>query len=226
VEEMLLDADITIAYKCSSCGSFEFFNVSLFELFKKKDFNFNCHCGRSSICMKKGHGESYIMVIPCIGCGLQHSFEVKRKDLLLGRTCDFTCPITYVKQCFMGKDSVVRKKVDNLEKELDRLIDAFGYDNYFINTRVMLDSLNKIHDIAERGNLYCECGNNDIELALLSDRIHLKCKKCFASRTILATSNEHLKSIFAEQEILLKGKLSCYKSQENATGSDSYARKT
>ncbi|HHW48264.1 MAG TPA: hypothetical protein GXX14_06570 [Clostridiaceae bacterium] len=223
---MLMDADITIAYKCSSCGSFKFFNVSLFELLSKKDCIFNCHCEKSGIRFKKTHGESYKMVIPCIGCGLQHTFEVTHKELLSGRIRDFTCPVTSVKQCFMGKDAVVRKKVDNLEKELDRLIDAFGYDNYFINTQVMFDLLNKIHDIAERGNLYCECGNNDIELVLLADRIYLNCKRCFASRTIFATSNEHLKNISSEQEIQLTGKLSYYKQQEDATGSGSYARKT
>jgi len=226
VKKMLVDADITIAYKCSSCGSFEFFNVSLFKLFSKKDFNFACRCGKSGIRIKKGYDGSYSMLIPCIGCGLQHSFEVRRKEILCNRISEFICPVTNVKQCFMGKDAAVRKKVDNLEKELDQLIDTFGYDNYFVNTQVMFDLLNKVHDIAEQGNLYCECGNDDIELVLFSDRIYLKCKKCFAGRSILATSNEHLKNIFAEQEILLTGKLPYYKRQEDATGSDSYARKT
>ena len=50
----------------------------------------------------------------------------------------------------------------------------------------MLDSLNLIHDIAERGNLFCECGNDDIELLLLSDRIYLRCNLCPGNKIIYA----------------------------------------
>ena len=110
---------------------------------------------------------------------------------------------TGIQQCFIGKDYIVRRKIDNIEKELDELIDMFGYDSYFKNTRVMFDSLNRVHDIAEQGNLYCECGNEDIELRLLSDKIHLKCNKCHGSISILASTNEDLKKIQTIQSIML-----------------------
>jgi hypothetical protein len=75
--------------------------------------------------------------------------------------------------CFIGADEEVRKRIDSLEKKFDELIDLFGYDKYFLNTQVMLDALNKIHDIAESGNLYCECGSNEVELLLYEDKINL-----------------------------------------------------
>ncbi|WP_243467594.1 hypothetical protein [Acetivibrio straminisolvens] len=33
---MIIDTSTTIAYKCSSCGAFQFTNVSLFEISNKK----------------------------------------------------------------------------------------------------------------------------------------------------------------------------------------------
>lgn len=104
---------------------------------------------------------------------------------------------------FIGNDEDVRKKIDSLEREFDELINTLGYDNYFVNTQVMFDSLNIIHDIAEKGNLFCECGNNDIELLLLSDKIYLRCKRCPANKIIYASSNEHLKNNLQTKQILL-----------------------
>jgi hypothetical protein len=109
--------------------------------------------------------------------------------------------------CFIGRDHEVRARVDSLENELDELISMFGYDNYFKNTRVMFDTLNIIHDIAEQENLYCECGNHDIELILLPDVIQLKCKDCFRLETLKAATNEDLKNITQASKICLTGKL-------------------
>ena len=79
----------------------------------------------------------------------------------------------------------------------------FGYDSYFSNTQVMFDSLNIIHDIAAQGNLFCECGNDDIELLLFSDKIYLRCNKCPANKIIYASTNEHLRENLKLEQILL-----------------------
>lgn len=200
---MLIDTSLTIAYKCPSCGSFKFFNISIFETSSREKYNLKCSCNKSQLTIARSNNKNVILTTPCIGCGSKHKLIIDKNEVLYKETRVFRCPVTGIQQCFVGKDTEVRRKVDNLEKELDRLIDMFGYDSYFKNTQVMLDSLNKIHDIAEQGNLYCECGNSDIELYLLSDKIYLKCKECSASRVIYAISNEHLKDILMRQQILL-----------------------
>jgi len=200
---MLVDTQVTIAYKCSSCGSYEFFNISLFAHLNSKDRVFSCHCGKSKMVIT-GEGPGRCKVtIPCIGCGGEHSFVIRRKDLLARDICVYSCPVTGMEQCFLGKDGIVRKKVDCLEEKLDHLIDMFGYDSYFKNTRVMYDSLNKVHDIAAQGNLVCECGSRDVELVLLPDSIYLRCKRCTAGKVIKAASNEDLKNILVRRQILL-----------------------
>lgn len=200
---MLIDTSVTIAYKCSSCGSFEFFNTSLFALLKKKESKFNCRCNRSCITVKQEGKSGFLLKTPCMGCGNEHIYFIGKSSMIFKGICVFNCPETGLQQCFIGRDILVRKKVDSLEKELDELIDMFGYDNYFINTQVMLDSLNRIHDIAAQGNLLCECGNKEIELVLLSDRILLKCPRCSAGRIIPAATNEDLKDVLLKQSLLV-----------------------
>lgn len=206
---MLIDTSLTIAYKCPQCGSFEFFNVSLFALVLKKEQKLICRCNKSYMIIDEEDSRHYKLHTPCIGCGEEHIFILSMKELLYKDINVFYCPHTGMQQCFIGKDEAVRKKIDSLEQELDELIDMFGYDNYFKNTRVMLDSLNKVHDIAEQGNLYCECGNSDIEMVLLSDRIYLKCPKCSGNRVIYAATNADLKEILMKQQIIL-GKVASY----------------
>lgn len=201
---MLVDTSMTIAYKCPSCGSFVFFNISLFTPFSNNgEHYFRCHCGNTGLTIGREGVRDIFIKTPCIGCGNEHIYTLKRKDIIKRGINVFHCPMVRMEQCFIGKDDLVRKMVDSLERELDALIDMFGYDNYFSNTQVMFDSLNKIHDIAEQGNLLCECGDNDIELVLLPDKIYLLCRKCSASKVIYAASNEDLKDILVKQQILL-----------------------
>lgn len=200
---MLIDTSVTIAYKCASCGSFEFFNISLFTFLYKKESTFFCRCRKSSITIKQEGETGYLIKTPCIGCGSDHIYMLGKKDILVKKLNTFNCPETGVQLCFLGKDETVRKKVDSLEEEFDELMDMFGYESYFRNTQVMFDSLNRVHDIAEQGNLYCECGSVQIDLVLLSDRILLKCGKCNAGRIIYAATNEDLKELLMKRHILI-----------------------
>lgn len=219
---MLIDTGVTIAYKCSACGTFEFFDMSLFKFLYKKEYKHTCKCSKSSIVINGEKSGGYKISIPCIGCGNEHIYFLTRRDLLHKDINIFYCPEKGIQQCFIGKDDVVREKIDSFEEELDELIDTFGYDDYFKNTQVMFDTLNRIHDIAEQGNLFCECGNDDIEVMLLPDRIHLKCRKCSGSRMISAASNEDLKDILTKPQVVLLGGYSGYSSYNTK----SFMRKT
>lgn len=200
---MLIDTCITVAYKCPSCGSFEFFSRSLFELTSKGHIYCTCGCKRSRISIAKDSDKTFRAGTLCIGCGNRHIYILDKNQLLYGDIQTFKCPVKGIKLFFAGKDNLVRETVDKLEQELDSLIDTFGYDSYFLNTQVMYNSLNKIHDIAAKGNLFCECGENDIELILQPDRILLVCRKCSGSKTIFARTNGDLKDIMRRQQMLL-----------------------
>lgn len=204
----MINTDMTVAYKCSSCGTFEFFDVSFFKLLDKKEYCHKCRCSKSMVIIEENKPGKYLIKIPCIGCGKKHVFFFKRRDILYKRNSVkiFNCPETGVYCCVIGKGDKVRSEIDSLEKELDEMINKFGYDSYFKNTQVMFDILNILHDIAEQDNLYCECGNNDVELILLSDRINLRCKKCSGSKDIYASTNEDLKDILHKQKVLLISK--------------------
>ncbi len=214
MREMLIDMDITIAYKCFSCGTFDFTRINLFKLFSGENTQSDCKCGNARLeIFKSAKVDYYILLVPCIGCGSTHKHIIRRDLLLCNNIIIYRCPVTGIKNCFIGKDVSVRKFIDNFEKELDGIIDGLGYDSYFDNTRVMLDTLNKIHDIAEKGQLNCECGSDDITVSMLRKGIALKCANCTRTKFIPASNNNDLKKIMQKDRIILLSKKSKFKIQ-------------
>lgn len=207
---MLIDMDVTIAYKCFCCGTFDFTNINLFKFHRHKSIMPKCRCEGTSLDILEICKNTYKIVVPCIGCGTEHSLIVNREELISKNIMVYTCPVTKIKQCFIGRDSVVREYVDNFEKELDDIIDGFGYENYFANTQVMIETLNKIHDIAEQGDLRCQCGCNNIGVSLLRKGIYLKCPQCSGNKFIPASSNNDLKKTIQKAKIILAEKKSKY----------------
>lgn len=208
VRAMLIDMDITIAYKCISCGTFDFISINFFELSMQNSVASKCTCEEAGIRLFQSVKNQYILIVPCIGCGLDHAYKFNREDIFNKDITIYTCPTTGLKQCFIGRDNVVREYVDNFEKELDIIIDGLGYDRYFTNTRVMIDTLNKLHDLAEQNNLHCECGGEDITVTLLKNGVYLKCSKCTGRIFIPASTNNDLKVILRKKSITLNEKKS------------------
>ncbi|MEN8905665.1 MAG: hypothetical protein ABF289_06885 [Clostridiales bacterium] len=189
---MVVDTNLTVAYKCPICGSYEFFQLFVFDFLNKDEISLKCKCKCSRIKILNKFGLFYFN-IPCIACENNHIYKYSIKDLLSKREIVIKCKDRNIDLSVIGRDSLVRKKVDMLEKELDELIDLFGYDNYFSNTQIMFETLNIIHDIAEKEEIYCKCEKPDIDITLLSDKINVKCFSCYNYKIIYASSNEELK---------------------------------
>ena len=205
---MLIDMDVTIAYKCFCCGMFDFTNINLFKFNRHKSIVPKCKCEGTKLDLVEVCKNNYKITVPCIACGAEHSLIIKREDLTSKDIMIYTCPVTRIKQCFIGRDSSVRDHVDKFEKELDVIIDGLGYENYFVNTQVMIETLNKIHDIAEQGELRCQCGCSDISVSLHRKGIYLKCPQCTGTKFIPAASNNDLKKTIQKVRIILAGKKS------------------
>jgi hypothetical protein len=201
---MVLNTDVTISYKCPFCGSFQFFSFSLFKI--NTDYlecSFRCKCGYSHITVGVRRNRELYLTVPCIGCGGIHTYTIPKNLFKDDCIKEYKCPVTGIRHCFLGVYYKVVQKVDTLEREFDNIVDMSGYESYFKNNRVMLDVLNRIHDIAGKGELLCECGSNDFELNLMPRGIDIRCKKCKANEFIKASSNEDIKGIFEKDSIII-----------------------
>lgn len=200
---MVIDNLSTVAYKCPVCGSIEFNYISIFDFSGKKGYTVSCSCNKGFVKIITKSNKKCMISMPCIACNGMHYYTLEFATLWTERISTFTCPNTGIELCFIGNDDVVRKSVDQYELQMDLLMNDIGYDDYFVNNTVMLDTIDRIHDIAEKGNLFCQCGNDDIDLQMYSDRVELVCQKCRTYEVIKASSNQDLKATLSKECIIL-----------------------
>ncbi|MDI6601623.1 MAG: hypothetical protein QME46_07555 [Thermoanaerobacteraceae bacterium] len=191
---MLINPDVTFAFRCFECGRLTFGSITPFRLMGEQSMMFPCECGKSLATITEAGKMLYNITVPCIACGGYHTFTIDKKMWLKPLNI-LTCPKTNYKICFLGKEQDVLKSIEDYEAELNQALTDLNFDNYFKNNEVMFEAINRLHEIAEKGNLYCTCGNDNIDVLLKPEGIELLCRKCLARGFIYAESIKDLKSI-------------------------------
>jgi len=98
------------------------------------------------------------------------------------------CEETGVEIGFIGSRELVRKNVQNMDKSVQEMAEELGYGEYFNNPEIMYKVLEHLHSIADKGQLYCSCNNNNLEVEVYPDRLELHCNHCGASGIVFAES--------------------------------------
>ncbi len=202
---MIISTDFTVAYKCIACGAFDFISINLFGLLKQKYIKECCRCGQAHAEFKY-FDDKISVSVPCIACGTTHEYIINIQEIRRKKIIKFVCKNTGVEHCFVGNDYVVRQCVDSLEREMDSMMDTLGYESFFANSQVMLETINRIHDLAERRRLICQCGCREVGIHLHYKGVFLKCSKCFCYKYIPAASNLDLKITLSKKTIILNDK--------------------
>ena len=200
---MIIERKKLLSYRCPSCGSIEYHQIDIFDVKDGKTLKKLCSCNKSSVSMCRDRVKNYILKVPCIACGETHIYRLHGKKLWTNGINCIVCDKTNTEIAYIGEPSVVRNRITNFDNEVDQLIEKLGYNDYFSNIRVMLEVLNKIHDLAEKKRLICECGSLDAELNLLPEGIKVSCKHCFTYRIVFARSNQDLLKFAATRDLII-----------------------
>lgn len=192
---MLIATNAVLAMRCPECGKMEIHDFSRFSFAKGKTVHINCSCGATKLIVGTKNHASYWLQVPCVVCETKHLIEVSGKSLWSGGVAFLSCQETDLELGYIGPESKISEMTSIREQELEALVDEFAGDGYFHNPEIMYEVLNCLHDIAERGALYCQCGNHKIEVDIFPDRLELHCKNCDSINIIYAETEEDLKVI-------------------------------
>lgn len=201
-----MKTQFTLAYRCPQCGRIEFRHISIFEFSGKKPLKVQCYlCGCDALVIKTKDYKEFIIKIKCVICNIPHIYYFSLREIFRGKEpIILSCTDYELEVCFLGEKSLVENTVDKYEQDLEEFIDELGYDDYFVNSEIMMECINILHDLAEKDYIYCNCGNNDIGMTLLSDRIELRCQYCRGYYDILARNRKDVEYLMNSQGILLK----------------------
>lgn len=199
---MVINTVSTLALYCSRCGKIHMHNISRFNLKNTGRRNLLCSCGQIQATITSSGERQCLLDIPCVLCQTNHVICLDSKRLWHADMDKIYCVQEKFELGFIGARRVITETVNKYKVEFEKLAaDMDEYDDYIQNPQVMLETLNKIHDMAEKGGLHCRCGSSAIGAEVLPDGIELECAQCGGLLVIPAQSEQDLTYIQALEDI-------------------------
>lgn len=203
---MLIPAVTYLAVRCPSCGRLQGKMLSLFACSGGREAVIHCGCHAPLLTYGTRDGKSFWLRTRCIMCEGQHLVQVGRHEFWSAAVIPIYCETMGLEIGFVGPKSRVKEATRRQERSLYELVQDLGFCDYFYNPDVMYRVLQYLHHLALTGNLYCHCGNNDIEVEIFPDHLELHCPECEASGAVMAESKEDLLAVRKIGEIELIGR--------------------
>jgi hypothetical protein len=192
---MLIATSTVFAMRCPECGKLQFNKLSLFAFSGRQVLEVTCSCGTTLLVISKGKNGIYRLQLPCVICEVKHRRQISGANLWSQRLINLYCQETGIELGHIGSEEKVKEAVMSYDYDLETLIEQFEGDDYFNNSNIMYQVINRLHDIAEKNGLSCQCGNDQIDLDIFPDRVELQCKQCNSVNIIYAETEEDLNVI-------------------------------
>ncbi len=200
----MIPTSTVIAIRCSECGKMEYMSVSLFSFSGSNNATLKCSCGYEIVKITTKKRQDFWIQYICAMCEGRHLLKVTRAQMWANEIpLDLLCDETGIEVGYLGSKEKVKEKVKNQDQSLAEMADKLGFTEFFNNSSVMYEVLEHVYDIAERGKLYCNCGNQDIEVEIYPEYIELSCEKCKANGKIMADKDEDIQVVKKAWELKL-----------------------
>ncbi len=215
---MIIVTDTLIAMRCPECGKLDYYNLSRFEFSGQKRIELKCSCGYVKLILTTKDRKNYWLQVPCVVCESKHVRSLSARMLWSDEVNYLFCHETGLELGYVGPQDEVKALAVAQQETMEALGDFDKDDEYFNNSEIMYEVLNCLHDIAEQGLLYCQCGNQDVEVDIFPDRLELHCKDCDSVNIIYAETDDDLLVIKEVGSIeLTRNGFECLDSLSNTT---------
>lgn len=175
---MVINTGTVIALRCAHCGKFNFHGISLFAFSGNKNLCFNCDCEKGSVIISRAKQKGFVLKSGCGMCEIDHTYYLKYKELFCKNIFSLNCLQTGLEIGFIGSKEKVMAEVNRQEATFADLVEEEGFEEFFDNPEIMLQVLDYLNIISADGSLKCKCGNNNIDLEMLPDRLEMVCNEC------------------------------------------------
>ena len=190
---MLIDTACSLAFYCQRCGRIELHDVPLFS--GQKHFTLECgSCGHTmgEISLKPRQG--LILTTTCGVCGGKNQQQFTWRQLRHLRFEKLYCEHDHFELGYIGQWQDIAEFLDFNAAEYDSLHPNDG-DEYLERQQTLLEALNRVHDLADSGELVCPCGSKDIVAGIRGEEIVLECESCGSYCVLPARTAKDLQSL-------------------------------
>lgn len=208
---MIVDTVCGVALHCARCGRVHSHAVSCFTGRNPAGKELRCCCGELQAEVSGVHRHQIILKVFCVTCEMFHLVLLPVR--VPGGVEKIYCRQTGLELGLYGEARQVEMAVSANDRQMARLFrqmdkdaglaDEKGSGGMIVNPQVLLQVLNRVHDIAEKGGIYCRCGAQKVRAILLDEGIELSCRVCGAHRFIEARDEKDLLRVNGVEKIEL-----------------------
>jgi hypothetical protein len=189
---MLVSTQRKIALRCPLCGRLDLHQFSLFDFSGHAPVRVSCKCGFQKLIINTKDYQEFYLQLPCLICEEVHILIFKRHELLEQQLLVLRCTETGQDLGYIGVEASIDRIIRQKQDDIGSIINNLGFEDYFTNPQVMFEILNQLHQIADENNLFCSCGNNQIEIDVFPEKLELRCPYCQSIHVIYAETIEDL----------------------------------
>lgn len=198
---VLINPGWSVALYCQRCGKIQLHDMSYFS---KRDRiqTLRCSCNHAQATLMRTTSDQIKIQIPCGACDALHEAKFKKKKLLRLKLEKIYCYNDHFELGYIGKRKNIEDFLAYNKREFET-INAFNSDERIDKQQILLEILNKVHDIASEGGVICPCSHPILEADIVGDTILLECQHCGRYYMIPARDEQDLKKINTMDQIEL-----------------------
>ncbi len=192
--------------RCPYCGEINQHDLSLFAFSGTNSCRLTCSCGTDIASLGTRDKNHFWVQVDCAFCEETHISYYNRKDIWGKDILSVICDDSGLDIAYIGPKEKMEQVVASEDKSLAEMAQDLGFGDYFSNPDVMYGVLDCLYQLAEKGDLFCHCGNYDVEIEIYPDCLELKCGYCQSSGMIMAQNEADLEALQGMKEIELTPK--------------------
>ena len=181
---MLVRDVCALALYCQHCGSIHVRDVPYFSTERVAALR----------CESCGHEKARLFRLPrgriaieefCVVCGTKNRFVYAIRDLRRFGLEKIYCGTDRFELGYIGRRRRIEELMRFNQEEFEALHPHDG-KNFIEKQRILLEALNRVHDMAQAGDIVCPCGNEELTADIRGSYIVLECEHCGSSCTLRA----------------------------------------
>lgn len=183
----------SVALYCQRCGKIHIHEISYFSP-RTSGLVLRCGCNYPQATLVRTDRNFFEIHIPCLVCNSVHTARYKSKQLLKTKVEKIYCAKDRFELGYIGKKESIEEILAFNKRQFER-VSGDGSEEQIEKQQILLEALNRIHDIAEEGGVNCACGHSEISADLLGNSIVLECCHCGGYCILPAKSERDLRRL-------------------------------